>query len=180
MSTRDLAIISLAAGLSAGLSLLRLFQLPQGGSVTLEAIPIFYVALLRGPASGLAAGALSGVAQLLIPPPPFIVHPAQAVLDYPLAMAACGVAGVVRVLASPSTKSAAGYAATAAALVLGGSGKFVLHVLSGVIFFAEYAPAGQNLWAYSAIYNASHVLPQLALGFLLLPSLIRRAQPRGT
>jgi len=38
-----------------------------------------------------------------------------------------------------------------------------------------YAPAGQNVWLYSAIYNGSYVVPQAILSMLLLPPILRRA-----
>lgn len=96
--TRELVLISVAAGLSVALSFLRLFSMPQGGSVTLEAIPLLYVAFRFGTGAAMAAGAVSGIVQLLLRP--IIVHPVQVVLDYPLAMAACGVAGVFRTVNS--------------------------------------------------------------------------------
>jgi thiamine transporter ThiT len=93
-TTRDLVLISVAAGLSIALSFLRLFEMPQGGSVTLEAIPLFYVAIRFGTVPGILAGVLSGVVQLILRP--IIVHPAQILLDYPIAMGVCGLAGIFR------------------------------------------------------------------------------------
>jgi thiamine transporter len=37
------------------------------------------------------------------------------------------------------------------------------HVLSGVIFFASYAPEGQNVWIYSLVYNASFMAPSVII-----------------
>lgn len=93
-TTRTLVTVAVAAALSAALSYLRIIEMPQGGSVTLDMVPILYVALWRGPGIGISAGALAGLLQLLLHP--FIVHPIQVLLDYPLAMAACGLAGFFR------------------------------------------------------------------------------------
>ncbi len=177
MNTRDLAIVCLAAALSAALSVLRLFQLPQGGSVALEIVPILYLSMQHGIVRGLAAGFLSGLAQLLLPPPPFIVHPIQILLDYPLAMAACGLAGIIRSDGSRwlARGRLAGYGIAGVGIVFAGGAKYCLHVLSGVIFFAAYAPEGQNVWVYSAAYNASYMALQVLLSLLLLPPLLRRA-----
>ena len=94
MSTRRIVIVAVGAALSTVLGFLRLFEMPQGGSVTLDMVPIFYVAFWQGPWTGVATGALAGVVQFVLRP--FAVHPVQVFLDYPLAMAACGLAGFFR------------------------------------------------------------------------------------
>jgi thiamine transporter len=98
ITTRDIVGVAIAAALATALSFLRLFELPQGGSITLELLPVFYIAFRHGAIHGIAAGTISGILQLILRP--FIVHPVQVLLDYPLAMAAAGVAGVFRSLDS--------------------------------------------------------------------------------
>ena len=55
-------------------------------------------------------------------------------------------------------------------------------MISGVIFYAEYAPEGQSPLVYSILYNAAYMVPELiisgALLMFLLPAL-RRALPTG-
>jgi thiamine transporter len=50
-----------------------------------------------------------------------------------------------------------------------------VHVVSGVLFFAEYAPEGQPVILYSVIYNATYMLPSAlvcgAAAALVLPAL---------
>ena len=41
--------------------------------------------------------------------------------------------------------------------VVGVLGKFVFSTLSGVVFFAAYAPEGMNPWVYSALYQGSYL-----------------------
>ena len=144
---RTLVEGSLCVAMSAVLSGLRIFEMPQGGSVTLEMAPLFYFASRRGGRWGVIAGAVSGTIQLLFSPQ--IVHPAQAVLDYPLAFACVGVAGFFGRNAVGATLGA--IVATALRLAC--------HVLSGVIFFASFTPDGQNVWIYSLTYNAAHMIP---------------------
>jgi thiamine transporter len=43
------------------------------------------------------------------------------------------------------------------------SARLLCHVLSGVIFFASYAPEGQNVWIYSLVYNATVMVPSIIL-----------------
>ena len=63
------------------------FSLPQGGSINLGMVPIFCLALRRGPKIGIFAGAVLGVVDLAIEP--FVVHPIQFALDYQIGRASC-------------------------------------------------------------------------------------------
>lgn len=61
----------------------------------------------------------------------YVVHPVQAVLDYPAAYAAMGLAGLW-------------HNSKIASLILAGLAQFICHVCAGAIF-AAYAPAGTIL-----------------------------------
>ncbi|HYF91955.1 MAG TPA: energy-coupled thiamine transporter ThiT [Symbiobacteriaceae bacterium] len=165
-----IAEIAVMVALSTALSLLPpLFTMPQGGTVTWGSmVPILLVGLRHGTKWGVVAGVLTGVLNFIVKP--YSVHPIQVLLDYPIAFGMIGLAGL-----------AAGKSETMGA-VLGSFalfGRFVAHVLSGVVFFAEYA-GGQNVWVYSIIYNGSYMLPELAISAVLLTVLLpalRRALP---
>src|SRR5664280_1675477 len=62
-----LAEVGVAVALAAVLGQLRLFMMPQGGSVSLEALPIIFVAVRRGVVPGATAGLLYGLLQLVLP-----------------------------------------------------------------------------------------------------------------
>jgi thiamine transporter len=159
---RDLTIIGTGAALSIVLGLackaLPLPRLPYGGSITLESIPILYVALWRGWRPGLQTGLLCGFLQLLLDA--HIYHPAQVLLDYPIAFGLLGFAPF------------AGYAIPG--IFLGCALRFCAHFTSGIIFFAAYAPEGTSAWLYSATYNASYLIPDAILASVLVPILLRR------
>lgn len=144
---------ALAVALSVVFSALRLWTMPQGGSITLEMVPLFLFALRRGGKAGCAAGAVSGLLQLFTGG--YVVHPLQALIDYPVAFGVLGIAGFF-------PKSLWFGAA------LGGILRFACHVLSGVIFFASFAPEGTNVWIYSSVYNGSFLLPTLVVSVLLV------------
>lgn len=155
--------------LSLALSNVKLFTLPQGGSVTAGSmVPLLLVGLRHGPKWGVIAGVLAGALNYVLDP--FAVHPVQVALDYPIAFGMLGLAGL-----------AAGrqewVGAVTGSFALGG--RFIAHVLSGAIFFAEYA-GDQNPWVYSIIYNGSYMLVELVISavllIVLLPAL-RRALP---
>ncbi|MDP2182577.1 MAG: energy-coupled thiamine transporter ThiT [Actinomycetota bacterium] len=177
--------IALAIALAATLNMPGLrIKLPiniAGGTVALNMLPIFVLAIRRGWVPGVVAGLLYGFVDLLFDP--FFVHPAQVVLDYPLAYALVGLGGLV---------SASWHRARAAethvrasmllsgGLVLGCSARLFSHWLSGMIFFGQSAPAGQPVWLYSLLYNASYILPSAlmaaAAAAIVLP-VLERAVP---
>ncbi len=166
--TRALTEGAVAAALSLVLSNLKLFALPQGGSVTLEMAPLLAFALLRGPRAGIAAGTLSGLLQLFFGG--YVVHPLQALLDYPVAFGAVGLAGLFR---------GDGLPRQIAGLLLGGGTRLLCHVLSGVVFFASFAPQGTNVWLYSLSYNGTFLAPSLILSGAAAIPLARRLAGRA-
>ncbi len=156
-----------AIALAVVLSNIKLFKIwGQGGSVTLASmVPIFVVALRWGAPAGIVAGVLDGILQYLLEP--IFVHPLQWLLDYPVAFGALGLAGLLPRQPLPG-------------IVIGGAARWLAHVLSGVVYFASYAPPGQSPWVYSALYNGSYMLPEVvisvAVGYLVLAQL-QRLQP---
>ena len=160
--------ISLAIALS---TITRLIQLPWGGSISLGSLPIAIISLLRGMKIGGLVGGLYGLVDLLLNP--FIVHPVQIFLDYPVPNALFGgIVGSLRDLYSIDRPLSYVFI-----LILAGCAKWSSHWVSGILYFSAYAPDGQAVWIYSAIYNASHVVPETILCIIsfriLIPYLIK-------
>lgn len=160
--------IALCVALAAVLNLPGLrFRLPiniAGGTISLNMLPIFVLALRRGLVPGMVAGAIYGCVDLLLDP--FVVHPVQMLLDYPIGYALAGLAGLGSPVWHRSVargRMAEGEALVLPFLVLGAAGRLSAHWLSGVVFFAQNAPKGQPVWLYSLVYNASYLLPSLVL-----------------
>ena len=154
---------ALCIALSVVLSYLRLFRMPQGGSVNLELVPLILFAWRRGLYWGTGAGVLTGVLNLLLGG--YIVHPVQAILDYP---AAYGAMGLAALFPKPQLRLLG--------LVVATFVQFACHVLSGVIFFASYAPEGTNPWVYSAVYNGSFLAPKIILSAVVTWLLLRKLE----
>lgn len=59
--------------------------------------------------------------------------------------------------------------------VAGVFGRFVFSTLSGVVFFAAYAPEGMNPWVYSSLYQGSYLGAEgvITLAVLSLPPVIK-------
>lgn len=144
------------------LSLFRVGKMPQGGSVSLQMLPIFVVALRWGGVPGMVAGLLFSGTKVFTDP--YIVHPLQALLDYPLAFAAIGLTGFFK------DKPLAGIA-------VGGLSRLFCHFLAGVVFFGEYASPGQSVYAYSFIYNITYMGPEIAIALLSAPLVLARLNP---
>ncbi len=161
-NTRVLVEGALCAALAIVLSYVRIFRMPQGGSVTLENVPLLIFALRHGIKAGVGVGALAGVLQMILNG--YVVHPAQAFLDYPLAFGALGLAGA---LSSPQWRG----------IVVGTAARLACHVASGVIFFASYAPEGQHPLLYSLGYNGSYMVVNMILSLIVI-SLIWKRLPR--
>lgn len=158
-SLQRLVEIAIAVALVAVLSQVRVYKLPQGGSITAGSmVPIFYVALRWGLRWGLVAGVLAGIVNYITDP--YFVHPAQALLDYPVAFGAIGLAGLF-----PRTPIVG--------VVVGGAGRWLAHVASGVVFFASYAPEGTSPLMYSVVYNGSYMLPEVVISSILTVLVLR-------
>lgn len=135
-------------------------QMPEGGRVTLAAmVPIFFVGLRRGLRIGILAGIAFGLVVLI--EEPFIYHPVQVLLDYPLAFGALGLAGFFKKL-------------PVAGVAVGIAGRFTCHFTSGLVFFATYAPTGMNPAVYSAVYNAWYLVPEFIISAAVIFVLQKR------
>jgi thiamine transporter len=155
ITTRVLAEIVIFVALATTLSFIIIFQLPEGGAITLGSmVPILWLALRRGPKIGLIAGAVYGLVQLAIMPQVYYLP--QLLLDYPLAFGCLGLAGFFK-----NRWALVGVTVAIA-------GRFIMHLISGALFFASFAPAGLNPWVYSALYNASYLLPELGISLFVI------------
>ena len=167
--SRCIALAGITVALSFALSYIKMFSMPQGGSVTLASLlPVMLFAYVYGPKKGIFVGFIYGALQAM--QDPYLIHPAQFLLDYPVAFAAVGLAGVFKKITRldklPQVKFGLG-------AILAGAFRFISHVFSGVFAFGVDAPTGQNVWAYSTAYN-SYVFIDIAIviavGVLVLSS----------
>jgi len=58
-------------------------------------------------------------------------------------------------------------------VIIGVATRFCSHFVSGIVFFASYAPAGMSAYEYSAIYNGSFLLPELIITTIIMSGLVR-------
>ncbi|MGN1103867.1 MAG: energy-coupled thiamine transporter ThiT, partial [Candidatus Coproplasma sp.] len=154
-----IALAGITIAMSFVLSYVKLWEMPQGGSITfVSLLPIMIFAFVYGTKKGVIVGLIYGVMQAM--QDCYIIHPAQFLLDYPIAFAMVGFAGSFRLIKALDKLPQVQFALGA---ILAGVLRFIAHVLSGVFAFGAYAAdAGQNAWAYSLAYN-SFVFIDIAL-----------------
>ena len=178
LSTPVLAEAIIMVALSTVLFMVKLVTFPAGGEITLGSMtPIILLSLRRGPKVGIFAGIVFGMIVLELEP--FIYNvPWQVLLDYPMAFGALGLSGLVkyrprnRVGTIPMKSQS--FLVPLLGPVIGIGGRFVCHFLSGIIFFATDAPAGESPALYSVLYNGAFLLPEFIITEFVLFLLLQR------
>ncbi len=158
--SKSIAYAAICIAMSFALSYLRIVRMPQGGSITpASLLPLMLYAFMFGAKKGIFAGFIYGLLQAL-QSPDGVIHPAQFVLDFPLAFACMGLAGLFANLKAlnklPQVQFLLGG-------IIAGLGRFIMHFISGTFAFGAYAPEGQPAWLYSLGYQAGYVLPDVAI-----------------
>ena len=155
-NTKAMTEIAVAVALSVVFHFIRLFQMPQGGDVSLTMIPIIFIAYRRGPLAGITTGVLYGIINIMIDGT--IYHPMSIFLDYIFAFGVLGIAGFFK-------KNLPGIISGTIISVVG---RFIFSFLSGAILFGSYAPIGQSPWVYSLIYQATYLGPELIICLVVM------------
>ncbi|MCI5822171.1 MAG: energy-coupled thiamine transporter ThiT [Lachnospiraceae bacterium] len=147
ISVKQLVFSSMAVALALVTSMIKLFKLPMGGSVTL--LSMLFIVLIGywyGLGAGLTAAIAYGILQLIIDP--YILSFPQMMVDYLLAFGALGLSGL---FCNKKNGLVKGY-------IVGVLGRYFFAFLSGWIFFGMYAPEEfPNAVVYSLAYNGSYI-----------------------
>ena len=157
ITTRQLMFSAMAMALATVTSMIKLFDAPMGGAVTL--CSMLFVTLIGywyGAKAGILTGVACGILQLIIDP--YILSLPQMLVDYPLAFGALGTSGF---FANKKNGLQKGY-------VCGIFFRWLFACLSGYIFFSHYVWEGWNPILYSLIYNLSYIGIEGVLTLLLL------------
>ena len=168
-TTRMISLGAISIALSTVLSMIKIFSLPQGGSITaVSMLPIILFAYAYGVGPGLALGAIHGILDCILKP--YVISIPQFLLDYPIAFGVLGLAGLF-------SKSKNDQIGLAVGTVVACVGRFIAAVASGVVFFGEYAPEGMSPMVYSLGYNGSYMAPEciitVVVALLIGPRLIK-------
>lgn len=162
--------------LSTVLSMVKIFELPYGGSITaFSMVPIMIIAFRYGTKWGMFAGFVNSLVQLLFGlntlsyATSAVAAVAIIMLDYVLAFSFIGLAGVFRKQLKDSGMSAIAGATLVCAI------RYFFHVVSGCTVWAGISiPTGAAL-VYSLSYNATYMIPEsiinIAMAFWLCKTL---------
>ena len=155
--TKAVTLSALLVALATGLGMLKLFEMPYGGTVTVfSMLPIVLCGYFLGTRRGVMAGMCVGLLNLIFGP--YIIHPIQLLVDYPFAFGALGLAGICR---NQKNGLAKGY-------LFGLIGRYVCAVISGIVFFGAYAPEGFNAVSWSLFYNFTYLAAEGVLTIIII------------
>lgn len=161
MTTKQIVFAAMAIALATVVATaIKLPSLPNGGSVTLfSMLLVTLVGYWYGPAIGITAAVGFGILQFITGP--YVVHPIQVVIDYPLAFGALGCSGF---FANKKNGLLKGY-------VAGVLGRFFFASVSGLIFYTVYVESLEEnmvaIWA-SLVYNMTYILPEAVITIILI------------
>ncbi len=161
-TAKQIAFSGVAIALGTVTSMIKLFEFPMGGAMTLfSMLLVTLVGYWYGTRMGITAAVAYGLLQLILGP--YIINPVQPIVDYILAFGALGLSGVFSKSKNGLVK---GY-------ILGVIGRYFFAFLSGVIFFsssaAEYGFTGFfGPVLYSLVYNGIYIGAEAAITLVLL------------
>ena len=183
--TMSVVYAAVCIALAFGLSYVKMYDAPYGGSVTLfSLLPIALYSYMFGIRKGVLCGLVYGMLNSV--QDPRIVNPLQFILDYPLAFTMVGLCGGLfrkvfdRLKAIPDVVRDG--IALSLGILCGVTLRYFCHVVSGAVYFGEYAAdyGFANEWTYSFVYNALYVFPDGAIcvlgAFILMASKYMRNQ----
>ncbi len=162
---RRLVESALLLAMGVVLSMVKIFELPNGGSITaMSMLPVLLISLRHGTRWGLFSAVTYSLLQMLLG---FYPPPAQTlwafvlviVLDYLVAFGGLGLAKAFAVPFGGANKAAGLVAAVGLPLTL----RFLCHFVSGIVIWDIYAPPGVPVWLFSLQYNGSYMLGETIL-----------------
>ena len=167
-SVRALTEGALLVAAAQILSLLKLWEMPWGGSIVLAMVPIILYAVRWGAAPGLLAGFVFGVLQFMFDGG-FAIGWQSIIGDYLLAFTVLGLAGIAK-----NWKGGI-FIGT----VIGGVARFLVHYVVGATVWAEYMPENflgitmTTPWFYSLLYNILYMGPNIMITLVVFALLYK-------
>ena len=161
-NTLALCEAGIMIALSTVLAMLKLIDMPYGGSVTYaQMLPILIFAYRHGPKYGMGAALTASVIQLLLGMENFSYLPlvtwysviVLALLDYVVAYSAFGMVGFFKKKMSYPAAMMSG--AAIASLV-----RYLCHVVSGFTAWTAFEVPSGAVLTYSIGYNATYMIPE--------------------
>ena len=179
--TRKLAECAVMIAAATVLSMIKIFELPLGGAVTLfSMVPVIIVSFRHGVKWGIGTAFVYSVLQLVlgmnnvlyVPDPVGIVL--CILFDYIFAFSVLGLAGLFEYTKLKQyTRVILG---TLSVCLL----RFCCHVVSGAVVWYSITKSEQwnelvnrfGMWTYSLVYNVQFMLPETIITLIAVPAII--------
>ncbi len=157
-SSNEIAYAGVCLAASFALSFIKFSPVQFGGSITLASfVPLLVYAYKFGPVKGTLAGVILGLFNFISGP--YMLTPLTFILDYILAFASIGIMGF-----APKLGKLPSAAKVSIGAVLVFTARFIFHLVSGFIYFAEGAiwvtlPESvlANMFLYSFVYQCVYL-----------------------
>lgn len=166
-------------GLATALSMVKFFDLPAGGSVTVfSMLPVLIIAYRYGLPWGLLTGGIYGVIQMLLGVSALsyatnaLAAACIILFDYVVAFAVLGFGGTFRKFKNQAVGFSMG---TVLACLL----RFLCHFTTGITVWADYTDGVWEVVNYSLVYNGSYMLPEMAITVVVGAVLMSALDFRG-
>ncbi len=158
MNIKQLTFSAMAIALGVITSMIKIIDMPMGGSVTL--LSMLFIVLIGywfGLGAGLTTAVAYGILQLIIDP--YILSFPQMMVDYLLGFGALGLSGI---FSNKKHGLIKGY-------LTGVLGRYFFTFLSGWIFFGMYAPdTFPNAAVYSLAYNGCYIGAEALITLIII------------
>lgn len=159
------------------LDLVKLYEMPNGGSIKLVMLPLIILALRRGVKWGvftsmvyLVIAIILGREGIFYPGSTITIIVVCILFDYVFAYAACGLAPL---FAKPFKNKVVGYS-VAAFIVC--AIRFVSHFISGATIWADFSNGAKGAIAFSIVYNGTYMLP-IAIVCVIIVAVLAKVAP---
>ncbi len=159
---------ALFVALAQVLGYLKLYELPQGGSITLSMLPIFVYCARWGFGRGMLASFAFSLLQLLLDGA--YAWGWQSMLgDYIVAFTVLGLSGLFYQRKGGLFLG----------ILVGGLARFLVHYVVGATVWAEYMPESffgmtmRTPWFYSLLYNGSYMVVDILLCLIVAAMLYK-------
>ena len=147
--------------------------MPFGGSVTLgSGVPLILLSARRGIKTGVFASIIYSILHIFLS---FKIPPVKRlssfvfilILDYFLPNVILGLSFLFgRNIKSKSFKL---YFSTVLSFAL----RWIISIISGVVFWSDYIPFNVGVWCYSIIYTGLYTIPECLITVLIFKHLVR-------
>ena len=156
-NTKELVYCAMIIALGTVASFLKVYEFPFGGTVTLcSTLFVCLAGYFYGPATGVLTASAYGILQFIVQP--YIVFPLQVLVDYLFAFGSLGLSGLFYKSKNGLLK---GY-------LIGVLCRYIFAVISGWIFFFEYAWEGWAALPYSLVYNGIYIGAEALLTVIII------------